>query len=109
MSGNEQPQRLTHEQIVARLKSTSVHPMASEVIPPMGLRDKPTFVPGHSGIQAYFWIIGMALSGSTTIAGHVVSDNEVGDIAENAIRIADAVFDKLALKFELLAQPKESQ
>lgn len=98
----QQPQRLTHEQIVGRLKSTSIFPMQSEMVPPMGLRREPTWVPGHPGIQAYFWTIGMSLSSATT-------ERMPEKIAEHAIAVADAVFDKLALKFELLAQPKESQ
>ena len=98
----QQPRRLSHEEIVARLKSTSVHPMASEMIPPMGLNSKPTFVPGHPGIQAYFWIVGMAIAG-------VPQNASPEEVADYAIAVADTLFDKLALKFELLQQPKGEQ
>jgi hypothetical protein len=97
------PEQLTHEQLVARLKGSFAFPIAGHMIPPTGLHDKPRWREGHPGLSNYLWMVGQALAGGASLPTAVAQDGRLDHdpnaAAAHAIRVADAVFEQLAMKF----------
>lgn len=102
------------KKVITSLKATPVYPRQTEVLPPTGLNTSPTVYPGHPGTQAYFHVLCTVLSGSAVTASlrqwpgndpgftfttaESLDDAEANRIADNAIKLTDAIFERLADK-----------